>query len=93
MSSSLKNSLLVIHKKKEKAVSIYPIPDGNVKYDHSKTEKELEDAPPKPRKCQTPVTLRRKRTMTGDVNLQISKYKSALHTATVWVKSKTKIGD
>ena len=38
MSSSLKNSLLVIHKKKEKAVSIYPIPDGNVKYDHSKTE-------------------------------------------------------
>ena len=93
MSSSLKNSLLVIHKKKEKAVSIYPIADGNVKYDHSKTEKELEDAPPKPRKCQTPVTLRRKRTMTSDVNLQISKYKSALHTATVWVKSKTKIGD
>ena len=80
-------------KKKEKAVSIYPIADGNVKYDHSKTEKELEDAPPKPRKCQTPVTLRRKRTMTSDVNLQISKYKSALHTATVWVKSKTKIGD
>ena len=38
MSSSLKNSLLVIHKKKETAVSIYPIPDGNVKYDHSKTE-------------------------------------------------------
>ena len=65
----------------------------NVKYDHSKTEKELEDAPPKPRKCQTLVTLRRKRTMTSDVNLQISKYKSALHTATVWVKSKTKIGD
>ena len=28
--------------------------------------------------------------MTSDVNLQISKYKSALHAATVWVKSKTK---
>ena len=92
MLSLLKSSLLILYTK-EKVVSIYPNPDGNVKYYHSKTEKELEDAPPKPRKCQTPVTLRRKRTMTSDVNLQISKYKSALHTATVWVKSKTKIGD
>ena len=54
-------------------VSIYPNPDGNVKYYNSKTEKELEDAPPKPRKCQMFVTLRRKRTMTSDVNLQINK--------------------
>ena len=92
MSSSLKNSLLVIHKRLFQFTP-FQMAIKNVKYDHSKTEKELEDAPPKPRKCQTLVTLRRKRTMTSDVNLQISKYKSALHTATVWVKSKTKIGD
>ena len=55
MLSSLKNSLLVFDKKKkkEKVVSIYPIPDGNVRYRRSKIEKELEDAPPKPRICQT----------------------------------------
>ena len=70
MLSSLKNSLLVFDKKKkkEKVVSIYPIPDGNVRYRRSKIEKELEDAPPKPRICQTLFTLQRERTMINDVN-------------------------
>ena len=72
MLSLFKSSLLILYTK-EKVVSIYPNPDGNVKYYHAKTEKELEDAPPKPRKCQMFVTLRRKRTMTSDVNLQINK--------------------
>ena len=72
MLSLLKSSLLILYTK-EMVVSIYPNPDGNVKYYNSKTEKELEDAPPKPRKCQMFVTLRRKRTMTSDVNLQINK--------------------
>ena len=58
MLSSLKTSLLVFDKKKkEKVVSIYPVPDGNVRYRRSKIEKELEDAPPKPRICQTLFTL------------------------------------
>ena len=58
MLSSLKNSLLVFDtKRKEKVVSIYPVPDGNVRYRRSKIEKELEDAPPKPRICQTLFTL------------------------------------
>ena len=63
-------------------VSIYPSDDDNKKCDQSKIEEELEHTPPKPRKCQARVTLRRKRTTT--IFRHSEKHKHFFFFAIVW---------
>ena len=78
----------------KRVVSTYPIPDSNIKHHHSKSEKELEDAPPKPRKCQTLVTLRRKTKMISKLkNNQIKSQRSKLRLFGSPWRVERKIGD